>query len=176
MIFSNCTFNSIYRVLWNYFSQSSFGRPWWTYLISERAIVFEHAVPADQEADPSGQIFQRGLVFRGIYLPTLSGGLQVSWVSQNPCLMNVNPVVLASIMGTHCRSEVINKAPTYIKFIILSLLNPHLTTEHGSLSWSNLKNNRLGKFKKIKALSINNLIYLSYSDKKQLEHSVYQRT
>ena len=31
-----------------------------------------------QEADPSGQIFQRGLVFCGVYLPTLSGGLQVT--------------------------------------------------------------------------------------------------
>ena len=31
-----------------------------------------------READPSGQVFQRGYVLYGIYLPSLSGRLQVS--------------------------------------------------------------------------------------------------
>ena len=33
-----------------------------------------------QEADPSGQIFQRGVVCRGIYLPTFAGRLQGSFL------------------------------------------------------------------------------------------------
>ena len=37
-----------------------------------------------READPSGQVFQRGYVLYGIYLPSLSGRLQVCPPSPPP--------------------------------------------------------------------------------------------